>query len=84
MLWATGIILLFDEGIITFHQGGQSGIKVEVAQIVGDALDGFMEQSLNRFTFSCLGMLHRLDPSFIDQAPEAIEEAPDSLQIFEL
>ncbi len=74
--WLT---LLLDQHIVALHQRGQGSIETEAAQLLGDALDGFVAQSLNVHAFTSFLAVRALNPRIVDQAPEAVQEAPHAL-----
>src|SRR6266487_641685 len=77
------LLLLLDQRIVALHQRGQGRVEVENAQVFGDALDGLVAQALDGTAFTRLLAAHQTRcPGLIDQAPEAVQEAPDAFQVF--
>src|SRR5579859_6850812 len=73
------LTLLLDQRVVAFHQSGQGSIETEAAQLLSDALDGFVAQSLNAHAFTSFLAARALNPCIVDQAPEAVQEAPHAL-----
>ena len=72
-------VLLFYQDVVTLHQRGQGRVEAEVAQVFGDALDGFVAQAFDGLAFASLFIADlALNPVVADDAPEAIQEAPDA------
>src|SRR5579884_681821 len=77
------LVLLFQHDVVGFHQRGQSCVEAELAQVFRDALDGLVAQALDSPTLRrLLATDAARDPAIGDQAPEAVQETPDALQVF--
>src|SRR5207237_8439638 len=76
------LALLLNQHVVALHQRGQSRVEAEIAELLGYALDGLVAQALDSQAFTGLFSASMLNPGIIDQAPEAVQEAPDTLQVF--
>ena len=73
------LVLLLDQCVVALHQRGQGRVEVEIAQVLGHPFNGLVAQALNGLAFAGFGPVYlALNPVIVDDAPEAVQEAPDT------